>query len=210
MHQTKMESLLLEHIARHTIAIDRYLPTDNRERALLGLERLHRMGQISQWTHQSGLRYWTRSASKPLSDSSLVRSLGFLLFCQQPTRRRLTSSDIDEFFPSLFRHGLPGGHYIDCETDSPCLGRACVDTGASKVKRITVRAGEMIRKYRQSEAFNVLLKDNRFQITWIVPTTAKQHRLTEALAPLVLTGVNCRVCAIPELLNVLAPIPQRV
>jgi hypothetical protein len=41
-----------------------------------------------------------------------------------------------------------------------------------------------------------------------VPTHPKQQRLAEALHPLTGSGVHLKVIAIPELLNIVAHIPQ--
>jgi len=210
MHLFKTERTITDHISRYTIAIDRFLPVDDRERALLTIDRLLRSRHISQWQHSSGLRYWTLRSARPLSDTPLIRSLGILLFCHQTRGRSLiTKSDIEVYFPNLFRHGLPGGHYINRSDEPVRLGHIRVDSCNSTVKRLTVRSARLIHKYRQQSGFRELMDDGRFELTWIVPTQPKQRRLTAALRPLLASGMQTRVCAVPELLSIIAPIPHR-
>lgn len=203
----KYEQITLDFIDRHTIAVDRCLPIDDRERALLAIAFLLRAGRISEWHHHSGLRYWTATSPSPLSDISLARSLGILTFCHgSKSRSLLTSKEIQVYFPNVFRHGLPAGHYIDATPQLTRLGSVRIDSGQSKINRIVTRTQRGIHKYERQSGFRELIQDGNFELTWIVPTHPKQRRLAEALHPLTGSGVHLKVVAVPELLNVVAHI----
>jgi len=205
----KYEQIILDSISRHTITVDRCLPIEDRERAMLAIELLVRAGRISEWHHDCGLRYWTAAAASRLSDGSLSRSLGILTFCQgSESRSLLTPHEIEHYFPKLFRHGLPAGHYVDATPQSTRLGNVRVDAGQSKLNRIVTRTERAVHKYEQQPGFRELIHDGKFELTWIVPTHAKQRRLAEALHPLTGSGVRIRVIAIPALLNVVAHLPS--
>jgi len=204
----KYEQIILDFIDRHTIAVDRCLPIDDRERAMLAIDLLLRAGRITEWHHHSGLRYWTANGSAPLSDTSLARSLGILTFCHGSTSRSLiTPKEIAVYFPSIFRHGLPAGHYVDATPQFTRLGNVRVDSGQSKLNRIVARTQRNIHKYEQQPGFRELIRNGDFELTWIVPTHPKQRRLVEALQPLTGSGIRLKVVAVPELLNIAAHIP---
>ncbi len=209
MLNMKSEQIILDFIDRHTIAVDRCLPIDDRERAMLAIDQLLRGGQISEWHHDSGLRYWTAASLRPLSDMSLARSLGVLTFCHSSESRSLiTREELKTYFPKMFRHGLPAGHYIDATPQFTRLGNVRVDAGQSKINRIVARTQRSIQKYEQQMGFRELIRDGNFELTWMVPTHSKQRRLVEGLAPLRGSGVHLRVIAIPELLNVVVHMPH--
>jgi len=205
----KPQRLIKESIDRYTIAVDRCLPVRDRERAMLAIDVLVRAGQITQWHHACGLRYWTAGGLRPLSDTSLARSLGVLTFCHgSKSRSLITQEELETYFPKMFRHGLPAGHYIDATPEFTRLGNVRVDGGQSKSNRIVARTQRSIQKYEQQAGFHELIHDGRFELTWIVPTQPKQQRLAEALHPLCDSGVHLKVIAIPELLNIVAHVPQ--
>lgn len=205
----KPQRLILEFIHRYTIAVDRCLPVADRERAILATDLLVRAGHISEWHHACGLRYWTAAGQKPLSDSSLARSLGILTFCHDSeSRSPVTSTEMETYFPKLFRHGLPAGHYVDATSQSTRLGCIRVDAGQSKINRIVARTQRSIQKYERQSGFRELIRNGKFELTWIVPTHPKQRRLAEALHPLTGSGVQLKVVSIPELLNIVAHVPR--
>lgn len=203
----KTERPIIEHISRHTVLIDRLMPIAERERTLLTLAHLIRSKQVSQWTHSSGLRYWTLYSTKPLSDLSLIRAFGLTLFSHvTKSRTALTSDDIQSTFPQLYRKGLPNGYYMKVR-QPPHLGIAKVDAW-SRVSRLVERTTKIIDRHRSQPEFRELFATRRFGISWIVPTPQKQRRLDFALTHLSASGARLNVYAIPELLEVAAPIPQ--
>lgn len=207
MQTIARENSVMDELKRYTLLIDQFLPTNASETTQPMVRRLVRARRVSQWTHRSGLRYWTVRAPRPLSDRSLARAFGILLFCRQSaTRSLVTTAEIESYFPTLFRHGLPGGHYVDSTYDSSRLGHVRVDGSCSKVSRIVSCTAKMIHDYRKQPGFRDLIDSDRFELTWLVPTKPKQHRVATCLQPLTASGIPIRVCAIPELLNLLAPI----
>lgn len=201
------EHFLFEFIARYTIVTDACWSVADREQVASTLRRLVDKRQISEWRHGTGLRYWTAKASRPLSDRSLIRSLGILYFCQDSTSRSLvTKQELAACFPDLFRHGLPAGHYIDRNPASLCLGLVRVDPGQARINRIVSRTAQLVHSYRQRSGFRQLIDQGQFELTWIVPTIPKQRRLAHALNFVKASGIRARVCAIPELLDVIMPI----
>ena len=203
------QQTMIDFINRHTIAVDRCLPIKDRERAMLALDLLAHAGQVSEWNHASGLRYWTAANAKPLSGPSLARAFGILMFCQGSASRSLvTKGDLENYFPKLFRHGLPAGHYVDATAQSQRLGNVRVDTGQSKISRIVERARRSFEKYEQQTGIRELIRRGEFELTWIVPTHPKQRRLNEALQPFAASGIHFNVIAIPDLLNIAAHLPQ--
>lgn len=202
-----IEKNLLDQILRCKVVFPSYLAAEERDVTAVALERLVRDRVVSPWVHRSGLRYWTRPATQPLSDVSLVRSLGVLLFCRQShTRSLVTRNELESCFPTLFRHGLPAGHYVDQQGDTPRLGNVRVDSGRTKIARILSRTTRLIQNYRNQTHFRDLIDSGHFELTWIVPTAQKQRRLSDALRPLRGSGIDLKVGTIPELLNVIAPI----
>lgn len=205
----KSEQTIIDYIDRHTIAVDRCLPIEDRERSMLAVNQLVRAGRISEWHHECGLRYWTAANGRPLSDTSLARSLGILTFCHgSDSRSLITRQELETYFPQMFRHGLPAGHYIEATPQSTRLGNVRVDSGQPKISRIVTRTQRSIQKYERQAGFRELIRSGDFELTWIVPTHAKQRRLVEALTSLTDSGIRLRVIAIPELLNVIAHIPN--
>lgn len=205
----KYQQIIVDFINRYTIAVEWCLPIDDRERAILTIDALLRSGRISEWHHDSGLRYWTAAGGKPLSDTSLARSIGIMTFCHGSSSRSLiTGEELEMHFPKMFRHGLPAGHYVDVSSQSQRLGNIRVDAGQSKINRIVTRARRSIGKYERQTGFRDLIRRGDFELTWIVPTHSKQRRLVEALQPLVASGVHLKVIAITELLNIVVHLPQ--
>ncbi len=202
---TTYQQTTIDFINRHTIAVDRCLPIKDRERAMLAIDLLVRAGRVSEWHHASGLRYWTAANTKPLADAALSRALGILMFCHgSPTRSLVTKSDLASYFPKLFRHGLPAGHYVNMTTQWKRLGNVRVDTGESKVSRIVARAQRSIERYERQPGIRELIRQSQFELTWIVPTTPKQRRLSDSLQRFAASGIHLNVVAIPELLNIVA------
>jgi len=209
MLNIKPEQIIIDFIHRHTIAVDRCLPIVDRERAMLAVNLLVRAGRISEWHHACDLRYWTVAGPRPLFDTSLARSLGILSFCHgSESRSLITRDELAVYFPRVFRHGLPSGHYIEVTPHAQKLGHVRVDGGQSKVNRLVARTQRSIQKYEEQAGFRKLIRSGCFELTWIVPTQPKQRRLIEALEPLVASGIQIRVFAMPELLNVVAHIPR--
>ncbi len=208
MHTLKTEPHLIEYIIRHTMIIDSCLCVENREQAVVSLDRLIRSRHVSEWHHESGLRYWTLFSENPLSDRSLACAFGRLLFWQKTNARSaISSDDIRNYFPRLFRHGLPSGYYVELVQQQARLGYAKVDS-CSRISRIVSCTLKMIDQHRSHFAFRELIDEERFTITWIVATGAKQRRLINAFRFIQASGIKLDVQVNPDLLDIIAPIPH--
>ena len=189
-----------ETIRRYRIAIE--LATDSAMSLLL------RKRIISEWTHDCGLRYWTLFNHRPLSEKALLVAVAMLRFAPPNAARTLiTGDDIRAYFPQLARHGLPNGYYVDRTVHPPTLGHVRVDA-FSRISRIVARTMRFIDQTRSQTGFCTAIDAGRFELTAIVPTTAKARRLQTAFATLQAVGIPLHVMAMPELLNLIAPIPQ--
>ncbi len=207
----KPEQIIMDFINRHTIFVVSCLPIEDRERAILAIDLLMQAGRIREWHHDCGLSYWTAAClrPRPLSNTSLARAFGIFMFCHGSEAHSLiTREELETYFPKVFRHGLPAGHYASVTSQSQRLGNVRVDVGQSRINRIVTRAHHSIQQYEQQPGFRELIRDGNFELTWIVPTHSKQRRLIEALQPLTGSGIHLDVIAMPELLNILVPIPQ--
>ena len=202
-----LHSTLTNTVTRFSAVFDDRFPDVDRRATLSALAELVRDGQLSQWNHESGMRYWTRRSSTPLSLRSLVRAYAVTMFCTDSRSRTLvTRQDIADYFPDLFRHGLPSGYYIERSNETIRLGHVRIDAGESKTKRIVAGTERVLHKRREESGFRQLIDAEQFEVSWIVPTHAKQRRLMEELQPLAASGVHLRVIAMPILLNIIAPI----
>lgn len=207
----KPEQIIMDFINRHTVLVDQCLPINNRERMMFAIKLLVKAGRIREWHHDCGLSYWTAAClpPRPLSNTSLARAFGILMFCHgSKSHSLITREELETYFPKVFRHGLPAGHYASVTSQSQRLGNVRVDVGQSKINRIVTRARRSIQQYEQQPGFRELIRHGNFELTWIVPTHSKQRRMIEALQPLTGSGIHLKVLAMPELLNVLVPIPQ--
>lgn len=192
---------------RNRLICEQSLLTSDKEHLLQLIRSLCVKGILSRWTHASGLTYWTKPGPRPLSEQSLVRSLGVAVFDGQFQQRRIVTSEvIGKMYPSLHRNGLPSGYYIDRRTSKTKLGLVRVDSSNSKLNRIANRAVRTTQSYRKQPEFRRLIDDGLFEMTWIVPTHAKRKRLEQKLCPLTATGIGFQVIVVPLLLRVLAPI----
>jgi len=201
---------IIKHLAQHTILVDRFLRDEDRKQAMLVIKHLIRSRHLSEWHHDSGLRYWTLFSAKPLSDRSLACAFGRLSFWQENNARSaISSDDIRNYFPQLFRHGLPKGYFVEQFQKQARLGYAKVDS-CSRISRIVSRTLRIIDQHRSRSAFRELIDQEQFAITWIVATVAKQRRLIKAFRFIQASGIRLEVQVNTDLLDIIAPIPTPI
>ena len=72
------------------------------------------------------------------STKNVARCLASYAFCYSAVAKRtlLTKLDVRQYFPMLFRHGLPSGYYVDTTGQVPVLGLLRVDLHLTPVNRI--------------------------------------------------------------------------
>lgn len=205
----KSDSAVLRHIRRYRFGIPRFLERDLPEHPVeLALGRLARRRCIRQELHSSGLTYFRIKGDPLPSDVALVRAFGVMDFCcgQNPKRPLIDHSELQQYFPTLYRHGLPSAHYLSSVNDQPRLGHLRVDAVPSRIDRIVSRTCKVIDRYQKQLGFHELIAGHQFEITHVVATVQKANRLRPALAALSTSGVPVHVHAVPELVELISPI----
>lgn len=114
------------------------------------------------------------------STLSVMRCVALQEFCQAPHKERklLDKVDLQHYFPTMFRAGLPRGYYIDCSNKKPILGLLRIDTHTADVRRICRRSVDLIEKHRANKSFARLIVSRQLKVTWAVPTPSKADALT--------------------------------
>lgn len=109
------------------------------------------------------------------SATAVAGCLASQSFCNSGKAKRtsLTNDDVEHYFPSLFRHGLPSGYYVDSTNKTPVLGLLRVDTHLTPVNRIWQRSLKFFEKHHHIPVFRDLILRQQFQIAWAVATASK-------------------------------------
>lgn len=199
---------VLDYVRRYTIGIEQLISESIPGDARAALRRLLARRQLREHKHPLGFPYVVNSGSPKLSESAFIRRYALVRFCQ-PTishRRLLTRSETEQYFPDIFRHGMPGGHYIDTSDDRPRFGHVRVDAVPARTSRLVSRATELVGRYCRNAAVRQLISQEQFEITFVVATIPKARRLQMEFYPLEQSGVRFRAHAIPELLELIAPL----
>lgn len=144
------------------------------------------------------------------TNQSLARALAVRGFCSDPSHRRtlLRKSELARYFPTLFQAGLPAGYYVNATSEPPVIGLIRVDVGLDEVGRIVSRCHQLARRHQQLPGFRQLITAGQFEITYLVATEQKAHRLTIAFESIAKTGVRCVAESLSGLLEWLAPLPE--
>ena len=101
-------------------------------------------------------------------------------------------------------------YYVDLARDQPKLGFLRVDTvGRGRWDRIVAKALDDVRKHRLETAFSRFIERDALEIRVVTALKQKANRISRALKnkPTSL-GQSIEVSAVPELLNLIAPIPK--
>lgn len=212
---------LLAHLARYrltTFATLQRLRSVNSDgpRTIRQLLRASEAAGLigSAWLHR-GMRYWhlasasaehlqlTATAAGPLSEPAKLRAYALLRFCRWSTRprRRLTSEELGQQFPDLYRSGLPQGYYVDLAGDAR-VGFARIDAGhAGRWDRVLQTVRQDVSALWLHPGSRRLLRAGQLEITLLTVLPQKAQRLTAALQNVPdLHRVSVHVVALPELL----------
>jgi hypothetical protein len=203
------DSAVLRHIRRYRFGIPEFLARDLPDHPVdLTLGRLARRRCIRQELHSSGLAYFRVTDDRMASDVALTRAFGVMDFCcgQTPKRPLIDHSELQQYFPELYRHGLPGTHYMSVMNGQPRLGHVRVDAVPSRIDRIVSRTCQLIERYQKQLGFRELMASRQFEITYVVATEQKANRLRPALAALSTSGAMVRVHVVPALIELVLPI----
>jgi hypothetical protein len=152
----------------------------------------------------------SRRRAGALSEIAKVRAYGVLAFCclSDRPRQRLTLEEFRRNFPEHHRPGLPMAYYADYEAKR--LGFVRVDAGGrGRWDRIAEKLREDIERHREMPAFRGSIAAGTFELALVTATERKAERLRplfeeEARA----SGVPIRVHVLPELLDLIAPLPR--
>lgn len=207
--QKKSDSAILRHIRRYRFGVPEFLARDLPEHPVdLTLGRLARRRCIRQELHSSGLTYFRVMGDRMASDVALTRAFGIMDFCcgQSPKRPLIDHCELQQYFPTLFRHGLPSAHYLTSVDGQTRLGHVRVDAVTSRIDRILSRTCQLIDRYRSQPGFRELMASHQFEMTWVVAMEQKANRLRPALAALSTSGAIIRVHFVPALIELISPI----
>jgi hypothetical protein len=173
---------------------------------LLDLLTHHRHLQLLPFA--GGVTVVTNRAKGRPSDVAIARAVAMQRFCQrEPTRPRILSPEsIETYFPSLFRKGLPFGYYVRNAGLQPVLGLLRVDTHLKPVARLMSKSDSIAQRHFKQQEFRQLQRTGQFELTWLVPTEAKKRSLEIAVANLSSLSFTLRAFAVPEVLEILAPL----
>ena len=167
----------------------------------------HRRLQLT--TSAGGVTVVTSRAKGRPSNVAIARAVATQSFCRlEPTKPRLLSSNnIEIYFPSLFRKGLPSGYYVrNAEASKPVLGFLRIDTNAKPIGRLVSKSDSIAQRHFKQQEFRRLHRSGQFELTWLVPTEAKKRSLEITVANLRSLNFTLRAFAVPELLELLAPL----
>ncbi len=139
---------------------------------------------------------------------AVARAVSIQLFCRANTMKRnlLTRRDINQYFPTLFRSGLPPGYYVDGTNGPPVLGFVRVDTHLAPLSRIRQHTQELIERHASDAAFRPMISKQQFEVTWLVPTETKAAGFNDIAATLRPSGIRCEAQCVPKLLDLLVPL----
>ncbi len=150
-----------------------------------------------------------RSPPAMFSEQAKLRCYAMLSFCRltKTPRVRLQPSEVSATCPELSRPGLPSGYYAEVAPHGNRIGYASIDSGGyGRWDRIVARVQHCIEYHRGLPGLRRLIEEQRFEFAIITALPQKADRIRDTLGSRhELRGVLLRVCAVPELLYLIAP-----
>ena len=208
MNDLKFAKKLMSEVQRFRIAsiallLDE-LPRSDRDKALTVLQTNSR---FLLFTDSQNEMCVCQHRQRHPHTSMIARYITMHCFCRgsKVKRNLLTKQSVKQYFPTLFRHGLPWGYYVDASNEKPVLGLLRVDTHLLQVNRIWQRTLDLLETHQRSPAFRKLIVGHQFAITWAVATPSKQDAI-RYLASKKQHGILVEAQHFPCLLNQLAPL----
>jgi hypothetical protein len=204
----RCKNAILDHVRRYTIGVENVLVKSVPGDVVKCVRRLVSARQLRECNHPRGFRYLTLFHRPTLSEKAFVRRYAVACFCESPGSRRslLIRAEIERYFPNIFRHGMPGGYYVDSSDERPRFGHVRVDVAPARTDRILSRAVNLIERHMRNSGIRQLIAQRQFEITFIVATLQKARRLHTEFRKLDQSGVAVHAHAVPELLELIAPI----
>ena len=208
MNTFQLTKQLRNEMRRYRIAATEVLlndfPTEHRRRAMVILKANL---EFQVFNDMTGTVCVCQRRKRIPSTTAIARCVAAQTFCRASESKRtlLTRNEVTRFFPTLFRHGLPAGYYVDTSTETPRLGLLRVDVHLSPVNRIWQRSLDAVEKHRQQSAFRKLILADQFEITWLVATEPKVNAIRQMAGKQQReTAVDAHV--VSSLLNQLTPL----
>jgi hypothetical protein len=206
--QSPMSDIMRE-IDRYRVAsvelLIRTLPMESQEKTLrtLGNRKELELSKLA-----SGDTCIYRRSPKPPNELSKAKFVAIHSCCSDSaTRRRLLNkSDIQEYFPSLARVGLPFGYTIDLSSEQPVLSLLRVDTRLESVDRIRQQVFALLKRHASQPAFNVLIRRNQFEVCFLFATQSKAQSIFLSLTKHRQTSTSINAIHVPVLLELLKPL----
>lgn len=147
-----------------------------------------------------------------LSEEAKIRNYAMLAFCclGKAKRHRLTAPELAQYLPEFKRLGMPLNYYLDNSTKTPRLGFIRVDTGGrGRWDRILEKLRADVRLHASQAEFRNLIQQDAFEVTLITTRPQKARRLAESLnVKPEAQMVRVYIAVVPELLPLIAPVPQ--
>ena len=200
---------ILHEIDRYRIAsadlLLKRLPMETQEALLKKIEH-HKEFELSQVA--SGVSCIYRRSRKPPNELSKAKFVAIHSCCAESTNRRrlLNKSDIQKYFPSFARVGLPFGYTIDLSSEQPVLSLLRVDTRLDSVDRIRQHGFALLKRHASQPAFNVLIRRNQFEVCFLVATQSKAQSIFLSLTKQRQTPTSINAMHVPVLLELLKPL----
>lgn len=185
MNNFRLAHLLRHHLQRYRIAavapLLKELPERHRSQAM---EILKTNTEFQVFKDMTDTACVCQRRNKTPSLTAIARCVAAQAFCQSAKSRRtlLTKNELAQFFPTLFRHGLPAGYYVHTTTETPVLGLLRVDIRFSPANRIVKRSLTAFEKHRHQSTFRKLILSHQFEITWLVATESKANSIRQSVA----------------------------
>ncbi len=172
------------------------------------IQQIRRSREVQLMKLASGIEVVSLARKKPAPLLGIARGIALHTFCCDETNHRtlLMSDDVNKYFPSLFRSGMPSGYYVDTSGDRPVLGFVRVDTGLDHIVRIRQHLRGVIEQHAGVPEFAAMAASGQFEITYLVPTATKAVAINSANSHRSNHQLHCRAVAVPLLLNLLAPL----
>jgi hypothetical protein len=148
----------------------------------------------------------------PLSEPAKIRAYAILHDCclSDRPRHRLTRSELERHFPTLYEPGLPSSYVFDPEGKGR-LGLVRVDAGhQGRWDRIIESLREDVSRHWAHAGFRSVVRAGQFEIVLLTALPQKAERLSQALqAHRDARRIPIRITAIPALLPLIASIPRK-
>lgn len=145
---------------------------------------------------------------RPPTVQGVARAVAARRFCQNElTQPQLLSrQNVENYFPTVFRKGMPEGYYVRDARTRPVLGLLRVDAHMKPVGRMLSKSNSIAQRHFKQKEFRQLHQTGQFELTWLVPTEAKKRTLEITVAGFAKRCIALHAFVVPELLGLLAPL----